>query len=246
MWRLLVCALAATPAGATLLLDLRGGASKLKTDDEKSLYALGCNVGRQIGDLDCFAPNEIDTILMGVKDTVTRQEFQVNLGEALPKAAELFKLRMDAHLAKVEAAGKEALEKAAAEKGAVKMESGLVMKQLKKGDGESPGPTDVVKVHYEGKLPEGSVFDSSISRGEPVEFPLNAVVAGWQEGLQLMKPGGKAKLTIPADLGYGDAGKATIPPKATLIFEVELIAIVKKGAPDAAGEDDAEDDEISV
>ena len=90
-----------------------------------------------------------------------------------------------------------------------------------------------------GKLPEGSVFDSSISRGEPVEFPLNAVVAGWQEGLQLMKPGGKAKLTIPADLGYGDAGKATIPPKATLIFDVELIAIVKKGALEAAGESDA-------
>lgn len=189
---------------------------------------------------------------MGVKDTVTRQEFQVNLAESLPKAAEIFKVKQEAHLAKVEAAGQEALAKAAKEKGATKTESGLVIKHISEGEGDGPGPKDVVRVHYTGSLPDGSIFDSSIARGEPVEFPLNAVVAGWTEGIQMMKPGGKAKLTIPAALGYGDAGKATIPPKATLIFEVELLAVVSKADDDAAGAGDskpdgeAEEEELSI
>ena len=115
-----------------------------------------------------------------------------------------------------------------------------MIKHLKEGDGDSPGASSVVRVHYTGTLPDGSVFDSSVKRGEPVEFPLNAVVAGWTEGIQLMKVGGKAKLTIPAALGYGDAGKATIPPKATLIFEVELLDIVSIGKGDAAEESSEE------
>lgn len=245
MLRLTIIALASTSVAATSLLALRGGGKQLKTDDDKALYALGCNVGRQIGDLDCFDSNEIDTILMGVKDTVTRQEFQVNLQEALPKAAQMFQTKQAAHLEKVAAAGVEALAKAGKEKGAITTDSGLVIKHLKEGDGDSPGASSVVRVHYTGTLPDGSVFDSSVKRGEPVEFPLNAVVAGWTEGIQLMKVGGKAKLTIPAALGYGDAGKATIPPKATLIFEVELLDIVSIGKGDAA-EESSEDEEVSI
>ena len=188
--------------------------------------ALGCNVGRQIGDLDCFPGDEIDYILMGVKDTLTHSEPAVNLMEYLPKVAALFQLRQDAHLAKIEAASTEALAAAAKEKGAVTTASGLVIKTLKEGEGESPTAESTVRVHYSGTLPDGREFDSSIKRGEPVEFKLTDVVEGWQEGIPMMKPGGKAKLTVPAELGYGDAGKATIPPKATLVFEVELLAVV--------------------
>jgi FKBP-type peptidyl-prolyl cis-trans isomerase FkpA len=119
------------------------------------------------------------------------------------------------------------LEKAAAEKGAVKTESGLVYRSLKDGSGASPKETDVVRVHYRGTFPDGKEFDSSISRGQPAEFPLNRVIKCWTEGVQRMKVGGKARLTCPASIAYGErgAGGGAIPPNATLIFEVELLGI---------------------
>ena len=209
---------------------------------DKTLYALGCNVGRQVGDLDCFSSNEIDMILVGLKDTLIKAEEQVNLMEYLPKVAEVFKERSDAHLAKVEAASAEALAQASKESGAITTDSGLVIKHLKEGDGESPTATSTVRVHYTGTLADGSTFDSSVKRGMPLEFELPNVVQGWQEGIAMMKVGGKAKLTLPAALGYGDQGKSTIPPNSTLIFEVELLAIL---AGDAAGED-AVDDEVTI
>ena len=213
-------------ASARSLLSLRGGTIALESEDQKSLYSLGCNVGRQIGDLDCFSHEEIDIILFGMRDTLTRVEPRVNLMEYMPKVAALFKARQDAHIKKVEEASKEALEAAAKEDGAVVTASGLVIKTLQEGEGDSPTIDSTVRVHYTGRLSDGTVFDSSIPRGEPTEFPLSGVVKGWQEGIALMKPGGKAKLTLPAELGYGDEGQSTIPPKATLIFEVELLAIV--------------------
>ena len=95
-----------------------------------------------------------------------------------------------------------------------------------RGSGESPKASDTVEVHYEGTLIDGTIFDSSYARGESISFPLSAVIAGWTEGLQLMKVGGKAKLTIPSDIAYGDRGSPPkIPPKSTLVFQVELIAI---------------------
>jgi FKBP-type peptidyl-prolyl cis-trans isomerase FkpA len=109
----------------------------------------------------------------------------------------------------------------------VTTKSGLVYQSLKDGTGASPAATDTVKVHYRGTFPaDGKEFDSSYKRGEPTEFPLNRVIPCWTEGLQLMKPGGKAKLTCPPAIAYGERGAGSvIPPNATLNFEVELISV---------------------
>lgn len=119
------------------------------------------------------------------------------------------------------------LAKAAAEKDAVVTESGLVYRPLKEGSGASPAATQTVKVHYRGTFPDGKEFDSSYSRGQPAEFPLNRVIKCWTEGVQKMKVGGKAKLACPAAIAYGERGTpgGPIPPNATLLFEVELLAI---------------------
>jgi FKBP-type peptidyl-prolyl cis-trans isomerase FkpA len=122
------------------------------------------------------------------------------------------------------------LAKAAAEPGAQVTPSGLVFRSLKEGTGASPAATDVVKVHYRGTFPDGREFDSSIKRGQPASFPLNRVIKCWTEGVQKIKVGGKAKLTCPAAIAYGDkgAGGGEIPPGATLLFEVELLGIEGK------------------
>lgn len=109
--------------------------------------------------------------------------------------------------------------------GVVTTASGLQILQLNPGEGESPTATDVVKVHYHGTTLDGKVFDSSVERGEPISFSLNQVILGWTEGVQMMQVGEKARLFIPSDLAYGNRGAGTIPPGATLIFDVELLAI---------------------
>ena len=113
-----------------------------------------------------------------------------------------------------------------ANEGATQTDRGLVYLETKEGDGKSPTLENTVEVHYHGTLPDGTVFDSSVQRGQTISFPLNGVIKGWQEGLQLMKEGGKATLLCPSDLAYGDAGSGDlIQPGATLQFEVELIAV---------------------
>ena len=122
-----------------------------------------------------------------------------------------------------------ALAAAAKEKGAVKSSSGLVYQSLKEGSGASPAATDIVKVNYRGTLTDGKEFDSSAKNGGPVSFPLNKVIPCWTEGVQKMKVGGKAKLTCPSDIAYGDRGSPPlIKPGSTLVFEVELLSIEKK------------------
>jgi FKBP-type peptidyl-prolyl cis-trans isomerase FklB len=133
-----------------------------------------------------------------------------------------------ADAAKNKKAGKEFLEQNKKKDGVVELPDGLQYKVLKKGTGASPKATDKVKVNYTGTLINGKEFDSSYKRGQPAEFPLNNVIPGWTEALQMMKVGGKWKLFIPSDLAYGDQGRGSvIPPGATLIFEVELLDIVK-------------------
>lgn len=122
-----------------------------------------------------------------------------------------------------------ALVQASKEKGAVVTASGLVYLSLKDGTGASPVSSDLVKVHYKGTLTDGKEFDSSYKRGEPATFPLNRVIPCWTEGVQRMKVGGKAKLTCPSAIAYGERGAGgAIPPNATLLFEVELLSIAGK------------------
>ena len=121
------------------------------------------------------------------------------------------------------------LDKAAAEPGAKKLPSGLVITTLRPGTGASPKATDTVKVHYQGTLIDGTVFDSSVRRGEPATFPLNGVIPCWTEGVQQMKVGGKSRLVCPSNLAYGDRGAPPrIKPGATLVFEIELLEVVTK------------------
>jgi FKBP-type peptidyl-prolyl cis-trans isomerase FkpA len=133
-------------------------------------------------------------------------------------------------------AGAAYLAKAATEEGAIKTDSGLVYKVVTEGTGASPKSSDTVKVHYEGRFVDGKVFDSSIERGEPLEFPLEGVVPCWTEGVQLMKVGGKGQLVCPSDLAYGDMGRPDqgMPGGSTLVFDVELLEIIDPAAQPAA------------
>ena len=124
--------------------------------------------------------------------------------------------------------GREFMEQNAKNDSVVQTQSGLQYMVLKEGTGAKPGPTDEVTVHYTGKLLDGTVFDSSVERGEPATFPLDKVIAGWTEGLQLMSEGSKYRLFIPSELAYGSKGTGDILPNSTLIFDVELIKVEKK------------------
>jgi len=119
------------------------------------------------------------------------------------------------------------LDAMAAEEGAITTDSGLVYRELLAGEGRSPSLASVVRAHYHGTLSNGTVFDSSVQRGEPLVIPLNRVIKCWQEGIPMMKVGGKAKLTCPADIAYGSRAAGSIPPNSTLTFEVELLDIVR-------------------
>jgi FKBP-type peptidyl-prolyl cis-trans isomerase FkpA len=181
-------------------------ATTLTTDDDKAYYCLGTNVGQQLGDLKTATPHEIECVLAGIRDALTDADPMIDLEEFGPKAVAIMKSKQEAAQAEANKEQVEALRLAAQEDGAATTESGLTIRHLIDGTGTSPAPTQTVEVHYEGKLITGEVFDSSIARGETVSFPLNGVIPGWTEGLQLMKEGGKAKLTIPAELGYGQRG----------------------------------------
>ena len=207
----------ATPAFAT---------DELKTEDQKSLYAVGLVVARQLSVFN-LSPDELQIVKQGLTDGVTGKKPLVDLDVYNKKIQELANARRNAQGEKLAAMSKEYTEKAAKEKGAVKTGSGIIYLSLKEGSGAGPVATDKVKVNYRGTLVDGKEFDSSYKRGEPTEFPLNGVIKCWTEGVQMMKPGGKARLVCPPDTAYGDKGTGLIPPNATLVFEIELLEVKK-------------------
>ena len=204
-----------------------GTPAKVETEEEKVLYALGLVIAQNTLEpfKGQFSDAEIAVVLKGFADALKGGETIVPLQEFGPKINPMLQERLQRVQAQSEAEGKAFREQAAQEEGAVQTASGLIFKELRAGTGVSPKATDRVKVHYHGSLIDGTVFDSSVERGEPVTFVLDQVVKGWTEGLQMMKVGGKAKLTIPPELAYGPGGREGIPPNATLIFEVELLGI---------------------
>jgi len=201
----------------------------LKTDDEKSLYAIGYLVGsRNLAPLS-LKPNELEIVKHGLSDGASSKKPLVEPEGQMEKVNAFAQARSSAGADKEKAAGREYAEKAAKESGATKLPSGLVYKTLTPGKGASPAATDKVKVNYEGRLTNGTVFDSSYKRGQPAEFGLNQVVKCWTEGVQKMKVGEKARLVCPSDIAYGDHGHPpTIPGGATLVFDVELLGIEGK------------------
>jgi FKBP-type peptidyl-prolyl cis-trans isomerase FkpA len=211
----------------TLALALCAGsttvwAAEPQTEEEKALYALGVAMSQNITSFN-LSDKELEWVKAGVTDGAKGSPPKFDPQQYFPKLQEMQKTRQAA-------AGKAVLDKAAAEKGAKRTESGLVITTLKQGTGAAPKATDTVKVNYKGTLPNGQVFDASPPT-EPVTFPLNGVIKCWTEGLQLMKVGGKSKLVCPADIAYGDRGAPpSIQPGATLIFEVELLDIEKPAA----------------
>ncbi len=198
------------------------------TDDQKTLYAIGLALGQQAAVFN-LTPAEAEFVKKGLNDSISGAKPAVELDAMRPKVQQLLVARQAAAGEKAAATGKAQLEKAAAEKGAVKTPSGLVYLPLHEGNGASPTATDTVKVNYRGMLPNGKEFDSSYKRNQPAEFPLQGVIKCWGEGVAKMKVGGKARLTCPPDIAYGDKGAGgVIPPNSTLTFEVELLSITTK------------------
>jgi len=203
-----------------------------KTEEEKTLYAIGVIVAGQLAPFS-LTPAELEIVKAGLTDTVTGKKPLVEADAYQQKVQTLVGARRTAQGEKLAAEAKAFVEKAAKEKGAVKTASGLIFKSQKEGSGASPTATDKVKVHYNGALVNGVVFDSSYKRGQPAEFPLTGVIKCWTEGVQMMKPGGKARMICPPEIAYGDRGAgALVPPKATLVFDVELIEVSKEKAPE--------------
>jgi FKBP-type peptidyl-prolyl cis-trans isomerase len=201
-----------------------------QTDEQKTLYTLGLLLSRTLQSFQ-LTQQEMTWVTIGLNDGTLKRPPLVAVETYGPKVQELQTARMNATAAREKVAGKAYLDKAAAEAGATRTASGIVITTLKAGTGATPLATDQVKVHYEGKLVDGTVFDSSVQRGEPATFPLNGVIKCWTESVQLLKVGGKSRVVCPSDLAYGDRGAPPrIPGGAVLVFEIELLDIVKEPA----------------
>ncbi len=200
---------------------------ELKSDEQKTLYALGFVISQNLASF-ALSPAELEVVLAGVSDGVLKKDSKVDVQTYGPKIPALQTARASAAATVEKKAGQAFLDKAAAEKGATRTASGMIITTGKAGDGASPKATDRVKVHYQGALTDGTVFDSSVKRNEPLTLALNNVIKCWTEGVPMMKVGGKSKLVCPSDIAYGDQGRPPIiKPGATLVFEIELLEIVK-------------------
>ena len=187
---------------------------------DKVSYALGIGIGRQLSQMGAAELN-IDDFAQAIKDVIAGN---LKLDEA--EAQQLVQAAASEKGKIAKAEGEKFLAENGKKEGIITTASGLQYQILREGNGKSPKATDTVECHYEGTLIDGTKFDSSYDRGQTATFPLNQVIAGWTEGLQLMKEGGKYRFFIPYNLGYGERGAgASIPPFAALVFDVELVTV---------------------
>jgi FKBP-type peptidyl-prolyl cis-trans isomerase FkpA len=198
--------------------------AELQTDQDRTLYALGLAIGQNVRDFK-LTEAEIDIVALGLTDSVLGNEPKAALEEFGPRIQLLMQERMLAGAAEEKSASEAWVAEQAALPGAERSDSGIVLIPITEGTGENPTEASTVRVHYHGTLRDGTVFDSSVDRGEPISFPLSGVISCWTEGVQKIKVGGKAKLVCPSDTAYGDQGSGSIPGGAALAFEVELLGI---------------------
>jgi FKBP-type peptidyl-prolyl cis-trans isomerase FkpA len=199
-----------------------------RTDEQQAVYAFGLAAGRQMASQTKqlrLTPEEQAAFQAGLTDALAGRAADFDVQAYEDRFRQLAETRVTAGAEEARQQGEEKMVKAAAEPDAVVGESGVVFRSLTAGTGASPKASDVVRVHYEGRLADGTVFDSSRERGEPAEFALNQVIPCWTEGVQKMKVGGKATLACPAAMAYGDRAAGRIPPNSPLFFEVELLEL---------------------
>ncbi len=207
--------------------------SKPESNKDKLSYSIGFNIAKQFKgqnidiNPDIFA-EAVKTVYAGQPTTMTEEEVMSTLQNFEKEMQAKMQGQAQAAAGPNKEAGAAFLANNKKNPAVVELPSGMQYEILKDGTGESPKATSTVTTHYTGTLIDGTVFDSSVERGQPAQFPVNGVIKGWTEALQLMKPGSKWKLYIPSDLAYGDGGSPPkIGPGATLIFEVELISVDK-------------------
>ena len=227
---------AAAPAAAAPAAAAPAAAAP-KFTETQLLETFGWFVGRRIGMSELgFTPDQTASVIKGIQSAAAGKESPFKIEEVGPELDKFMQAKQAEYTAKlkIKSAGESSkfFTDVKAKKGVVALPSGLCYEIIKEGTGAFPKATDTVKVHYTGTLVDGKKFDSSVDRGEPAEFPLNGVIKGWTEGLQKINKGGKIKLYVPSDLAYGDEGRPpTIPPAATLVFDVELLDIKDTPAP---------------
>ena len=228
-----LCSSAKSMKTASRFLSMSGGSLPSLKDDMKPFYALGVNVAKQVGGelKTMLSAEEIQAMVTGFSDSMLskingeeERNVLVEHGKALN---EVINSRASKVLDAEKKKGEDYVVKyLLSNPRAVRTSSGLIFNEILAGVGAQPTASSTVNVHYHGTLVDGTVFDSSVDRGEPIKFPLKNVIPGWQEGVAMMRVGGKATLVVPANLAYGENGSPpVIPGGATLIFEVELLSV---------------------
>jgi FKBP-type peptidyl-prolyl cis-trans isomerase FkpA len=200
---------------------------ELKTDDDKTFYALGFDLSSKLG-IFKMTPAELEFLKAGLTDATLKKPAKVEMSAFVPKINALAQARLAAGAAEEKKRGKAFLEAIGAKSGIKKTGTGLLMETIVEGKGKALVPNDNVKVSYKGSLIDGKVFDESSKHGGPQPFTVGGSnIKCWNEALEFMKVGGKAKLYCPAELAYGDRPNGEIPAGATLVFEIEIVDVVK-------------------